>query len=412
MDNSAISLKRDSLPPLSKNYSVFRFIGGNLISFIGDQIYLIALPLMVLAITGSPVSMGIVTALERLPVLLQPATGILSDRFNRKKILLACDAGRCLLTGWIAVLFMIDSLQAWELYMAAFFIGLSSQIYHTSQFASVPNLVRNEDLQAVNSVNTGLFQTAVLAGPSLGGLIISLFNPGYALLINSFSFLIAFSAVATITFRPGHAPVKQKTVFQDIKEGFHFVIKVKPIFFTNLAMFFSTFGTTLFLTLLVFHLKDVIQLSANQIGWLLSAGGIGAIGGALSTNLLSKYFSYRSILFTASFIGGLSILLFSYAQSYVLLMIANAIGTFAASIMSPCIVTIRQVLTPSRMLGRVQATSRFMTWTLMPAAALLAGILANITSTAATIQIGGIISTLASFIYLHHSLKNKRSGLT
>ncbi|WP_404451009.1 MFS transporter [Virgibacillus necropolis] len=393
-------------PQLSKNYPVFRFMGGNLISFFGDQIYLIAIPLIVLAITGSPLSMGIVAALERLPILLQPITGILSDRLDRKRLLLICDLGRCLIVGSMGAFFILNQLEMWHLYSGALLIGLLSQIYNTSQFASVPNMVRKNDLHAVNSINTGIFNTAVLVAPGLGALLISLYNPGYALLVNSLSFLIAFTAILSIDIKVA-VPKKQekRTFLEDIKEGFQFVIKTKPIFFTNLAMIASVFGTTLFLTMFIFYLKDTMELTTTQIGWLLSIGGIGAICGALFTNLLRKKFSYRRILFLASIAGGTSIILFSLTDSYILLIFFNAMGTVSVSMKSPCIVTIRQTLTPDHLLGRVQATSRFMTWILMPVAAFLAGLMANQIGTDTTIFIGGSITTIASFIYLHPSLK-------
>lgn len=404
VSNNAKVIEED-LPLLSKNYPVFRFMGGNLISFFGDQIYLIAIPLIVLAITGSPLSMGIVAALERLPILLQPITGILSDRLDRKRLLLICDFGRCLIVGSMGAFFILNRLEMWHLYSGALLIGLLSQIYNTSQFATIPNMVRRNDLHAVNSINTGIFNTAVLVAPGLGALLISLYNPGYALLVNSLSFLIAFFAILSIDIKVP-APSKQvkRTFIEDIKEGFQFVIKTKPIFVTNLAMLASVFGTTLFLTMLIFYLKDTIELTTTQIGWLLSIGGIGAICGALFTNLLRKKFSYRRILFLASIAGGTSIVLFSLTNSYILLIILNAMGTVSVSMKSPCIVTIRQTLTPDHLLGRVQATSRFMTWILMPAAAFLAGVMASQIGTDTTIFIGGAITTIASFIYLHPSL--------
>ncbi|MBW3113685.1 MFS transporter [Bacillus sp. MCCB 382] len=393
------------LPPLKKNYSVFRFMGGNLISFFGDQIYLIAIPLMVLSITGSPVSMGIVAALERLPILLQPFAGILSDRFNRKHLLLLCDLGRCLLVGVIGVLFILGILEMWMIYPAVFGIGLLSQIYNTSQFASIPGLVRGEDLQAVNSVNSGIFNLAVFIAPGLGGLIISFFNPGYALMVNSVSFLLSFLAIASLRMKEKKVPVI--SIWGGIWEGFVYVVKTKPILYTNLAMVASVFGTTLFLTLLVFHLKDSIQLNTVSIGWLLSMGGVGAILGAVTSSLFRKRFSYRSILFGSSVIGGLSILCFGWMESYTGLVIMNAVGTFCASMMSPCIITIRQTLTPDHLLGRVQATCRLMTWVFMPLAAFLAGLLAESIGTHYTIMLAGAISTLSSIPYLHHSLIDK-----
>lgn len=403
MGEPKLAYTQEELPTLKKNYPVFRFLGGNLISFFGDQVYLIAIPLMVLSITQSAFLMGVVAALERLPILFQPLTGVLADRFNRKKLLILCDIGRSLLVGAMGVMFLMEHLEMWHIFSGALLIGLLSQIYNTSQIASIPSLVRQRDLQMVNSLNTGFLNTAILVAPGLGGILISIFNPGYALLLNSFSFFIAFLVVASLPVRTPK-PLRPKGIKEEIIEGFQFVRNTKPILFTNLAMLLSVFGTTLFLTMMIYHLKETIGLTAVSIGLLLSLGGLGAIIGSLSSTMLRRNHSYRTILFIGSLVGGMSIVLFSYTQSYLLLILLNAIGTIAASIQSPCIVTIRQTLTPAHLLGRVQATSRFMTWALMPVAAFLSGIMAEQIGSSLTIFIGGLCVVLASFIYLHPSL--------
>ncbi|WP_262985276.1 MFS transporter [Paenibacillus elgii] len=365
--------------------------------------------MLVLAITGSPVSMGIVTALERLPVLLQSLTGIWSDRLNRKTLLLLCDLGRGVITGLLGLLFIMDSLEMWHVYIGAFAAGVLGQLYTTAQIASVPNLVRKSDLQTVNAVNSGFANLAVLAAPGLGGMVIGLYNPGYAVLVNSATFFISLLTVLSLPIRKTAAGThKANGMYADLKEGFQFVVRTKPILFTNLAMLVSVFGTTLFLTMMVFHLKETIQLPVGRIGWLLSAGGLGAVGGALVTAVLRKRFSYRTILFAASCLGGLSVVVFSQSQTYAVLLLSNAVGTIAASAINPCIVTIRQTLTPDRLLGRIQATSRFMTWTLMPVAAFLAGVLAEQLGTHGTILLGGLLSTAGSLLYLHPSLQDKQ----
>ncbi|MBM7583807.1 MFS family permease [Bacillus pakistanensis] len=401
MGDSAVVLNNNDLPELKRNYKVFRFLGGNIVSFFGNQIYIIAIPLMVLSITGSALSMGIVAALERLPILLQPFTGVLSDRINRKNLLLMCHSLRGGIVACLGAIFITGEMQIWHLYVGAFTIGVLSEIYNTTQFALVPKLVRRDDLQAINSINTGFFNAATLIAPGLGGLVISFYNPGYALLLNSLSFWIAFLTILTIPMtKSTYIRETKQPLLEDIKEGFRFVIKTKAILYTNIAMLFSVFGTTLFLTMMVFHLRDVVHLDPKQIGILLSLGGVGAIGGALLTNFLRKFFSYRAILFFSAFIGGLSIILFSFTQVYWILIAANAIGTIAASMKNPCIITIRQSLTPDELLGRVQATSRFMTWVLVPLSAFLAGILSEEIGTEQTILIGGIFATIASFCYL------------
>ncbi|RDW18213.1 MFS transporter [Oceanobacillus arenosus] len=396
----------EKIPDFKNNYPVFRFIGGNLISFFGDQIYLIALPLIVLAITDSPLSMGIVAALERLPIIIQPFTGVLADNFNRKKLLIICDLGRFLIIGALGILYIMDSLNLWEIYAAAFIVGVLNQIYSTSQFASIPMLVQKKDLHLVNSIHTGIFQTAVFVAPGLGGILISFFNPGIGLIIYSLSFFIGFLTVLSIHIESSSQKEKfiSSKVFTDIKEGFQFVIHQKPILYTNLAMLFSVFGTTLFLTMLITHLKITVGLDAIRIGYILSIGGIAAIIGALATNLLKRYYSYRRILFTAGIVGGCSIIAFGLSDSFVWLAVMNAIGTISSAIMNPCIVTIRQKLCPDYLLGRVQATSRFMTWLLMPVSALVAGIIGEHYGTSPTLLIGGTIAALASFLYLHPSV--------
>ncbi len=149
-DSTARVELKEEVPEFKKNYPVFRFIGGNLVSFFGDQIYLIALPLIVVTITGSPLSMGIVAALERLPILIQPFTGVLADNFSRKKILMVCDLGRFLTIGTLGILYIMENLLIWEVYVAAFVVGVLTQVYNTSQFASVPQLVQKKDLQLVS----------------------------------------------------------------------------------------------------------------------------------------------------------------------------------------------------------------------------------------------------------------------
>ncbi|MCP3026960.1 MFS transporter [Halobacillus sp. A5] len=396
---------RGSQPEWRRNYPAFRFISGNVISFFGDQIYLLAIPLIVLSLTNSPLAMGVVAFLERLPVLLQPWLGVLADRLSRKRLLLACDAGRAFIVGCTGVLFINGELMVWQLYGAAFFMGFLTQLYNTSQFAAIPYLVREQDLEKANALNTGFFQTAVFLGPGLGGVVVSLFHPGYALIINSISFIAAWCTVKSLSFPRMDASDRQKKVWEDIKEGFQYVFDRKPILYTNAAMMLSIFGTTLFLTVMVFHLKAAIGLSAASIGLLLSIGGAAAISGALLTPVLKRKWNYQQILFTASAAGGLSIAGFSFTASFTGLAVMNAIGTFAASIQTPCIITIRQKLTPSRLLGRVQATSRLISWISMPAAALLAGFLSEWTSTGTAILTGGVITTVASLIYLHPSLK-------
>lgn len=109
------------IPRFGRNLPIFKFMGGNLVSLFGDRIYLIALPWLVYNLTGSAVAMGTVAAAERLPNLLQPIMGTLVDRIDRKKIMLFCDAARCLLLCTIGTLDVYGRLRMGELYAGPYF---------------------------------------------------------------------------------------------------------------------------------------------------------------------------------------------------------------------------------------------------------------------------------------------------
>ena len=229
----------------------------------------------------------------------------------------------------------------------------------------------------------------------------SFFNPGLALMINSLGFLASFLAILNLRTAslPHQDAFSQKNYLQELKEGFQFPWRTPTLFWLNAAQSISIFGVTIFLTLLVFHLKNTSHLSVKDIGYLLSIGGITAIAGNFLTNNLIRHFSYKTILWTGFLIGGLSVIWFGYAQSYITLMLANALGTLAASALNPCIRTLRQKLAPPELLGRVQSISRFMTWSLIPIAAILAGGLSEKFGTSHTIIFAGIIATLAVSLF-------------
>ena len=391
---------------VSKNHfsrlaSIYKLMVGNLISFIGDQIYIIAIPWIVYNITGSITQMAAITAIGKIPNMFQPISGVLVDRFNKKKILLVCDALESILVCSMGFLYIGGKLELGYIYLITIISGFLSQIYNSAKFSVIPLLAKEDDLHYVNSLDSGIYNMGILIGPSIGGVIISLYNPGYALIINGVSFLGTLIAVLFTEIPEGkidNKTMQLKDIKEDLKLGFNFVFKTPSLLYTNTALIFSSLGTTLFLTVMFFYLRSIIGLSANKVGMLLSIGGVGAILGSLLTNHLIKYISHVKIIILGMVLGGSSIVIFGITRSYMMLTLSNALGTFAVSLINPCVTTIRQSVTPKYLLGRVQATSRFITWILIPVAAYVAGIMSNFFGSSATIVIGGIIQVTSSII--------------
>ncbi|RZT24256.1 MFS transporter [Fictibacillus sp. BK138] len=403
------SLRQNSheeTPPLYKNRKAMNLLGSKFISFLGDQVYLLVLPLIVLQLTGSAVSMGIIAAVERIPVFFQPIAGWIADTYNRKKILYFSDITRGLLLLLLAVLYQTDTLEFWHIAAGALLMGWLTQLHNAAGFAFLPHLVQKERLHEANAWDEGLFQTAIVIGPALGGLLVAITAPGAGLFLNAISFFLTFWMITKIHIEHENKVTLYnrhtffRTFASELKEGFKHVFNTKIIWYTNVALMISTFGTTMFLTLLIFHLKEVLFFKPAEIGFILSLGGLMAITGALVTNRMSRIFRFQTILMIAHLTGGLSIIGLAYSETFIAVAVTNAIGVLAACMINPCIRTIRQTHTPDHLLGRVQATSRWMTWLLLPVAAMLSGYLAASTSSAFTITIGGIVTASTFLFYL------------
>jgi MFS family permease len=408
------SLRKNSHPetqPLYKNVKVMNLLGSKFISFLGDQVYLLVLPLIVLQLTGSAVSMGIIAAVERIPVFFQPIAGWIADTYNRKRILYFSDLSRGFLLLLLAALYQTDTLEFWHIAAGALFMGWLTQLHNAAGFAFLPHLVQKERLHEANAWDEGLFQTAIVIGPALGGLLVSITAPGAGLFLNAISFFLTFWMITKIHIEHENRVTRYNryTFFHafasELKEGFKHVFNTKIIWYTNLALMISTFGTTMFLTLLIFHLKEALFFKPAEIGIILSLGGLMAIAGALVTNRMSRIFRFQTILMFAHLTGGLSIIGLAFSETFISVAITNAIGVLAACMINPCIRTIRQTHTPDHLLGRVQATSRWMTWLLLPVSAMLSGYLASSTSSTFTITIGGIVTAGTFLFYLLPSVR-------
>lgn len=392
--------------PLYKNVKVMNLLGSKFISFLGDQVYLLVLPLIVLQLTGSAVSMGIIAAVERIPVFFQPIAGWIADTYNRKRILYFSDLSRGFLLLLLAVLYQTNTLEFWHIAAGALFMGWLTQLHNAAGFAFLPHLVQKERLHEANAWDEGLFQTAIVIGPALGGLLVSMTAPGAGLFLNAISFFLTFWMITKIHIEHENKVTRYKlhtffhTFASELKEGFKHVFNTKIIWYTNLALMISTFGTTMFLTLLIFHLKEILFFKPAEIGFILSLGGLMAITGALLTNRMNRVFRFQTILMIAHLTGGLSIIGLAISETFIAVAITNAIGVLAACMINPCIRTIRQTHTPDHLLGRVQATSRWMTWLLLPVAAMVSGYIAASTSSSFTITIGGIVTASTFLFYL------------
>jgi predicted MFS family arabinose efflux permease len=368
---------------------------------LAGQVYSILLPLLVLEVTSSPIAVTAAIAAERASMVLQPLTGPILDRANWKSVLLLADIVRFACFLILSSLAASGYLSIVSLFMLSFVIGFSAIFYQGAQFTAIPLIVSARQLHFANSLESALYQLCIVIGPSIGGVVLLVFHMHSSLIVMS---ILAFFAVWLILLLPyqqkptGTKPFSLSVYTQELKEGFIFIYRKKEIWFTNLILLISNFGVQFLIVLLVIYV-DKLTHDPLLIGIVLSSGGIGAILGTALGFYADRVGTFRQILFTAKLIGGLSIIFISLTDNIWLIVFLNLIGTASSGAMNPIIKTIRQQYTPQHLLGRVQASSRFITFTLLPIASICGGLLSEWIGMESTIMFGGCIA-ITSVIFV------------
>ncbi|SDD06942.1 Predicted arabinose efflux permease, MFS family [Terribacillus halophilus] len=385
---------------ITLTHPLSRLMMSTTMAAMAGQVYSLLLPLLVLEVTSSAIAVTIAIAAERSTMLLQPLIGPLLDRSNWKYVLLLADLTRFLCFLLLSVLAATGQLNLLLICFISICIGFAGQFYQGAQFTAIPYLVSGRQLHYANSLESALYQLTIVIGPSLGGavlLFLSTYNSLIAVCILS---LLAVWLVLLLPYDQHTSSLRAFSIsnyIQELKEGFLFIYHQKEIWYTNLISLISNFGVQFLIVLLVIYI-DKLTNDPMLIGIVLSSGGIGAMLGTFLGFVADRFSTYRQILFVAKVIGGLSIIFVGLTETIWLAACLNMIGTAAAGAVNPIIKTIRQRYTPRHLLGRVQSTSRFITFTLLPAASIFAGLLSEWIGIGTTILIGGCIASTASVL--------------
>lgn len=385
---------------ITLTHPLSRLMISTTMASMAGQVYSILLPLLVLEVTSSTIAVTVAIATERATMLLQPLIGPFLDRANWKRVLLIADVARFLCFLLVSVLAVTGQLSILLICIISVCIGLAGQFYQGAQFTAIPHLVANKQLHYANSLESVLFQLTIVAGPSIGGVILLFFSTHYSLLSVSALSLLAVWLVLLLPYEQhtsSSTSFTLSTYINELKEGFSFIYQQKEIWYTNLISLLSNFGIQFLIVLLVIYVNQLTK-DPLLLGIVLSSGGVGAILGTSLGFLADRFSTYRQILFASKVIGGISIICVGLTDSIWLAACFNMVGTAAAGAINPIIKTIRQRYTPRHLLGRVQSTSRFITFTLLPVASVFAGLLSESVGIGTTIVIGGCIASISCLL--------------
>jgi MFS family permease len=371
------------------------------ISQFGTQITQIALPLLaVITLSASEFEMGVLIALETLAFLVigLPA-GAWVDRWRRKRVLVVNDLARAIALGSLPLAFAFDRLTLWQLFAVALVTGISTVFFDVAYQSYLPSLVDKSQIVEGNAKLEISRAVSQVAGPGAAGLLIKILGAPLMFVFDAISFVISALFIGRIRHEePIHDRSTRRPLKVEIGEGLSFVLRHpllrRIVTCTGTANFFSTVSATM---LVLFMVRE-LGLSPTQIGLIFSAGAVGGLLAAATTTRVAKAFGEgRSTVLGAGLLIPFATLTpLSALGMPMLLLIIGSFG-FAYSVVLYNIVQIsfRQRLCPIPLLGRMNASTRFLVWGTMPLGGLVGGGLGAWLGVLPTLWIGALGSILA-----------------
>jgi MFS family permease len=342
--------------PLKESRDFRLLTAGSVITGLGTQATLVALPYQVFVITGSAFLTGLIGAAELGPLIVASLFGgALADRFDRRRMLLLCQLALVAIAAALAVAAALGPPPVWILFVLAAAMAGASAVERVVRSATVPNTVSKERLPAAISLTYGLYQLTMVVGPGIGGVLISIFGLTTPYAVDAVSCLGMAGAAWMMSPQPptvgkeGHEPV-----FKSIKSGLSFLKRI-PAVTAGFVMDLSamTFGMprALFpvLSLTVYH------SGAAGTGLLYAAVAAGSTVAALTTGWMSHARRLGRIALVAVGFWGVFIAIAGLVNSIWPAAILFALAGAADSVSAVCRSTMMQVLTPDEMRGRVSS---------------------------------------------------------
>ncbi|MCZ4102331.1 MULTISPECIES: MFS transporter [Streptomyces] len=350
---------------------------------VGAQVTLVALPLVaVLELKAPAFQVGLLTAAETAAFLLigLPA-GALVDRMRKRSLMIRADMVRALAMASVPLAAVADVLTMVQLYIVALVTGAATVFFDVADQSYLPELLPREQLMAANGALETVRSSAQVTGPGLGGGLVQLVGAHLAIGADAIGYVVSALFLSRID-KPESKPepVPGASLRKEIGEGLRFVLGHRLLRVIATSTGLSNFFTAMLMATQTIFLVRVIGLQPAAIGLMLSASAAGGLAGALCAGRLAARLGQARIIWLSALVTGPFALLWPLSgrgAAAVLFAVGSGAVSFGAVVYNVAQVSFRQTLCPPRLLGRMNATLRFLVWGTLPLGALVGGAVAD-----------------------------------
>ncbi|NJM05993.1 MFS transporter [Candidatus Gracilibacteria bacterium] len=390
-----------------RNYRLFFF--GQLISLTGTWMQSVAQGWLVLSLTGSPLLLGLTTAMNSLPVLLfsLPA-GTIIDRVSKHRVLLITQVTAMLLAAILTILTLTNSVTVSAVLVLALLLGIVNTFDATTRQSFTVEMVGKEDLLNAIALNASIFNAARTIGPAVAGIIVALIGEGPAFLLNTLSFLPVIASLLLMRLPP-YTPKANSRARGQLRAGLHYITnepRVRALL--QLAAAISLFSFA-YIPLVPIFARDVLNSGAEGLGMLSASNGFGALIAALILAQFGDKLPRGRMVIAAAILQPLFLIAFTFMRDLGPAMVCLFFSGWAGVTCMALSNTLIQSIVPDALRGRVMSVFTLLLMGLSPMGGLAVGAVAEwVGNVPLTVAASAAISCLLSLLSLTLSPQLRR----
>lgn len=378
-----------------RNFRLFWF--GQLISLIGTWMQNMALGWLVLQLTDSAFLLGVVSAMQFLPLLLLSLlAGAVADRLPKRRMLIFTQSGSLVLALILGLLVLFKVVRYWEVLVLATLLGIINAFDTPTRQSFVVELSGRKDLMNAIVLNSSAFNAARVVGPALAGLAIGRLGMATCFLINAGSFLAVIAGLLMIRLPENNRQQpEEKAIREQVLEGLAYIWRTSEILKLMVLLAILSIFAMNFNVLIPVLARNNLGQQAEGYGLLMSAMGFGAVGGSLILATLSHLGPRPQLLIAGA--SGLCAfqLLLAFNRSYRLALVLLALTGWAMISFVSTVNTTLQLKTPDNLRGRVMSVYSLLFLGMTPLGSVFSGSIAHLGGAPAGLAAGAVVGLLS-----------------
>lgn len=391
----------------SRNYRLY--FTGQSVSLIGTWMQKTAVSWVVYTLTHSTFMLGLTLFASQFPsFIFSLLGGVVSDRYNRYKVLLATQIASLVQAVMLAILILSGHYTVWGILGLSVVLGIINAFDVPARQSLVYEMVDDKNnLPNALALNSSMVNLSRIIGPGIAGLVLETVGDGACFMLNALSFVAVIASLLMMRLPAYTRKERTQNVFGELQEGWGYLKRTPSISFVLVMLALMSLMVLPFSTLIPYYAKDVFNGTASTFGVLDSFIGLGAFSGAIFLASQKTGTNLKRILFINTLVFGAGLILFSHERNYALALFFVAIAGFGMMSQITVSNTLIQTTVAPNMRGRVISFYAMAFFGMQPLGGLLVGSISKWVGTTDTLMGEGVAALLIGLLHWRYLRKEK-----